>query len=607
MFLTDFGLAKNVATGSRYTRTGATLGTPAYMSPEQARGELTELTAASDVWALGCLLYELLSGGRKAFEGDTPAAQIGAVLTTQPRPLRQSRPELPKGVEELVAACLAKAAGARPASADALRTDLERVARGDPPAHRRPRNRRTRFVAAGAATLLAVAVTIVAVWPAPTQPTPPVPQESAAERQAQMAWQIRRTEPARSAKLFAEALRGEAGRWDWRLQYGLVLWGLGDNARAHAAWEAVPPGVPERGAARLYRGLATVVHCMAAERPVEAARPFFAEAAQSGDWAGRIAQAGLAFCGDDRPAAVAALEHEPRWEGAILYALSITDTKAVNRERKLQAYDRVLLEGFNAAWIHSNRGTEWFALGNRHEAEAAFKRAIVLSPRFVRAHLNLAVLHEESGDPAAAMAVLSAALQANPGSVEVLVARGTLYRNLGNLDAALADYDTALKSEPTHVTALVNRSSLLQTRGDLDGALRDIDAALRLAPNHPVALHNRGLVKQKRGDVAGAIADIQAAVQADPAYAEGHAALGLVLMGQRDYEAAVRAFDAGFAVNPKLPQILMGRALSLLRLGRYEAALTDLAAARTVVPRSGPTLDHIKTMEAYARQHLDGR
>ena len=93
VFLTDFGLAKNVATGSRYTRTGETLGTPAYMSPEQARGELSELTAASDVWALGCVLYELLSGGRMAFEGDSPAAVIGAVLTARPPPLTgQFRP-----------------------------------------------------------------------------------------------------------------------------------------------------------------------------------------------------------------------------------------------------------------------------------------------------------------------------------------------------------------------------------------------------------------------------------------------------------------------------------------------------------------------------------
>ena len=78
--LTDFGLAKDTRTESKYTRTGETLGTPAYMSPEQARGDLAQLTPATDTWALGCVLYEML-GGRPAFSGDSAAAVIGAILT----------------------------------------------------------------------------------------------------------------------------------------------------------------------------------------------------------------------------------------------------------------------------------------------------------------------------------------------------------------------------------------------------------------------------------------------------------------------------------------------------------------------------------------------
>ena len=83
VFLTDFGLAKDVATASRYTRSGESLGTPPYMSPEQARGELATLDATCDTWALGCVLYELLAGHR-AFDGENPAAVIGAVLTADP-------------------------------------------------------------------------------------------------------------------------------------------------------------------------------------------------------------------------------------------------------------------------------------------------------------------------------------------------------------------------------------------------------------------------------------------------------------------------------------------------------------------------------------------
>src|SRR5574341_791440 len=99
-FLTDFGLAKSVATGhalslskgSKLTRTGQALGTPAYMSPEQARGESAGIGPLTDVWSLGCVLYEALSS-RRPFDGETPAAAIANVLLHTPARLRSVRPE----------------------------------------------------------------------------------------------------------------------------------------------------------------------------------------------------------------------------------------------------------------------------------------------------------------------------------------------------------------------------------------------------------------------------------------------------------------------------------------------------------------------------------
>jgi eukaryotic-like serine/threonine-protein kinase len=104
----DFGiaLAMTQAGGTRMTETGMSLGTPYYMSPEQAMGE-REITARSDVYALGAVLYEMLSG-EPPFTGPTAQAIVAKVMTDEPRPLRVHRKTVPPHVEDAVLTALAK-------------------------------------------------------------------------------------------------------------------------------------------------------------------------------------------------------------------------------------------------------------------------------------------------------------------------------------------------------------------------------------------------------------------------------------------------------------------------------------------------------------------
>ncbi|HEV8598803.1 MAG TPA: protein kinase [Gemmatimonadales bacterium] len=113
----DFGiaLAASTAGGSRLTETGLSLGTPQYMSPEQAMGERT-LDARSDVYALGCVLYEMLAG-EPPFTGPTVQAIVARVMTEAPRPLRVQRHTVPEGVEAAVVKALEKLPADRFASA----------------------------------------------------------------------------------------------------------------------------------------------------------------------------------------------------------------------------------------------------------------------------------------------------------------------------------------------------------------------------------------------------------------------------------------------------------------------------------------------------------
>src|SRR5690242_10337999 len=113
----DFGiaLAASKAGGTRMTETGRSLGTPTYMSPEQAMGE-REITARSDVYALGCVTYEMLIGD-PPFTGSTAQAVVARVLTEAPRPLLPQRHTIPPQVEAAVLKALEKLPADRFASA----------------------------------------------------------------------------------------------------------------------------------------------------------------------------------------------------------------------------------------------------------------------------------------------------------------------------------------------------------------------------------------------------------------------------------------------------------------------------------------------------------
>jgi hypothetical protein len=129
--IADFGLAKRVEVGGGLTATGAVLGTPAYMAPEQANGRAKEIGPAADVYALGAVLYECLTG-RPPFQGPTPLDTILRTISEEPVPPRQRRPRVPRDLDTICLKCLEKDPRRRYRSALALADDLRRHLRHEP-------------------------------------------------------------------------------------------------------------------------------------------------------------------------------------------------------------------------------------------------------------------------------------------------------------------------------------------------------------------------------------------------------------------------------------------------------------------------------------------
>jgi WD40 repeat protein/predicted Ser/Thr protein kinase len=129
--IVDFGLAKLLVGGAGHTESGAVLGTPSYMAPEQAGGRSKEVGPAADVYALGAILYELLTG-HPPFKAETPLETLVQVVHDEPVTPRRLQPKVPRDLETVCLKCLSKEPTRRYPGAAALAEDLRRYLAGEP-------------------------------------------------------------------------------------------------------------------------------------------------------------------------------------------------------------------------------------------------------------------------------------------------------------------------------------------------------------------------------------------------------------------------------------------------------------------------------------------
>ncbi|MHC5018564.1 MAG: protein kinase domain-containing protein [Planctomycetota bacterium] len=594
-YVTDFGLAKESSASTKLTATGDALGTPAYMSPEQARGDLAQLGPATDVWSLGALCFELCAH-RPPFTGDSHAAILAAVIHG---PLPDAGTcDAPAEFARLLAGCLDRDPRGRYPSAGAFAADCERLLAGEPLHWRSQRRRQSRsgLALAGAALALAGVVALPLNWRAT--------RSRAAAKRASAGWALRHDAPDRARTMLEAAAAVHPGLHAAQLHRGLLRWGAGEFDAALAAWRAIPEGVPERAEADLCTALVAFFHF----RPRAERDAAYARLPQDESLAGRLGRAIRAVEAKRWAEARTALAGVAGWEADLLRGYIESLAPDGDPAKAARAYDAAFTFGVKPIWAVYNRANARTESGDLEGAlddyasvirsrplVAMFRRSRALARQragdldAARADMDLAVtlapgdwqmwdvrsrVRAAQGDPAGALADNREACRLAPGVPELLLDRALLHEQLQDLPGALDAMDAAITARPKSGRYRARRALMRIRAGRLDRALADATRAIELEPALAFAWHARARVHRAAGREPAALADLQQAARLTPDRgAQIRLDLGLSLDRLGRPEAAIAAYRDALARRPAFPEALGNLGLLLERSGRPREAL----------------------------------
>ncbi len=530
-FIADFGLAREAQSDSRLTATGRPVGTPVYMSPEQAGGDPTASDRRVDVYALGATLFEMLTG-RPPYEGENMMEILFKILGSDPPRPTMLDPTIPRDLEIITLRAMERERGRRYPTAKAFADDLGRFLEGEAIAarpsgvlYRSWKKARRHPVAATLGTTGAILVALVGGF---------------------AAWTAARE--ALEARELAGRARTELAAG--RPEEALTLLG---RARTHdpdgEAWPVMEEAC--RAAIRARD-----------ERAREEAR--LAEALE------RNARRNRA---------------QPLFEAA-WKLLDLTDIlarhgrHAQRRERLDEAaglLDKALAEDAEFAEAWHARGRVRRLLGRPDLALADLDRAIALRGTFSAPWIERigarADLYHRKSSPGVIVEQGDGPIQWN-------------FRDLAQdaeaqalLAAAHADVERVLALGVRPEEAHFVKGLMSVVDGHPDAAIAELSHAIELFPYHAEAHQKRAFAHLMQGDTDAALADITRALELWPAFAEGLCYRGVIRFVRQDSAGAIADFETAGAIDPELRQAVEGKAMVLGTGGNWPAAIPEYSRA----------------------------
>jgi serine/threonine-protein kinase len=562
-YLSDFGLAREMkGTEKSITVSGAVMGTPYYMSPEQASGEKRKIDARSDVFSMGAVMYEALTG-KRPFDG----AQLYEILDK----VIQKDPPSPKSVSAVVQwdlnticmKCLEKERHRRYQSAGELASDIRRFLDGEPinavpsgfltkALKRAKKNKLATGAVATAIIVLLIVLVYAMISSARTSGKIETYMEQAALEFGQGNYADARSWCDKALELSPEDASAK------ELQERCVAEIAKKDEKARSESEAAKAEVAEELAKKAIRAKAQAVldRMKALTRPEEKLKacddalkidPAFGLAWQEKGYTHKeMEEYDNAFdCFTE------AIKLEPTLAYSYYERAMITEEQRQNPEGAIPDFEKVVELDPNSHIGYYAKGCIESGKKKYDDAILSYTRAIEIYPQYYLAYNNRGNARVKKGEVDGAIADYNKAIELQPDDASAYYNRGNaLGKRKGNFDGAIADFSKAIELRPDFVEAYCNRGVARDLKGDVDSAIADYNKVIELNPDDAEAYCSRGAVRDHKGDVDGAIADYNRAIELklNNAYVYYNRAIAREKKG--DFDGAIKDYEKCLELAP---------------------------------------------------------
>ncbi|MFH1228544.1 MAG: tetratricopeptide repeat protein [Planctomycetota bacterium] len=626
-YITDFGLAKQLTGLDRsLTMSGTALGTPDYMSPEQAQGKKDEVDPRSDIFSLGATLYHCLTG-RMPFPGNELYEVLSKVINEDPPAPSSVIKIIPKDLETICLKCLNKDKAKRYQTGGALAQDLKRYLEGGQITAKRTssitkiylklmKNKTASLSIIGAAVILAVVIIGLLVSSSHRK------QLIARYRQeAQQAFDKDQFDQARALcnKLLVlspadEEIKGILKRCE-KIIKAQETKKQQEDAQAKEAAAKAQKAVDLRNEAK-------AVLDRAAGAPTPEQKIKLAEEALAIDPTFGDAYQIIGYIYKDKKDYDKAVE-------SFTKAIELTPTLAYSYyERGLIAMEitnkteEAVSDFENVLKYDPASHIGWFAKGKIEyfrskydEAISDFTKAIETYSSYVDAYNARGATYMDKASREffgvtsggllnKAVADFNEAIRLDPQYASIYANRCGAYVAMGELDKAIADCNTAIKLDPRYTPAYFNRGNAYKNKAHsiqrnlavglespdftpdqlLDRAIADYSQAIRLNPQYAEAYANRGNSYKDKNQLDKAMADFDEAIRVSPKFAAAYVCRGIAYVETNQLDKAIKDYTEAINLDPNNIRALNNRGTVYNKTDEFDKAIIDFNEALRINP-----------------------